>query len=438
MMESFKRRRVVRDFADFVSPHKVRFYSRMGVGIVMGRRGGIYFEDLSGKRFINCHSNGGVFNLGHRNPEVLAAVLEAAEFYDIGNHHLISGPRSLLARKLAASFRSGPLTRLWADHPDSVVFASGGGEAVDTAIKVARGFTGRTKIVSIVGGYHGHTGLALATGDAKYREPFLARLPDFFQTPFGQWQELYAALDENTAAVILETIPATLGISVFPEGVLARVRRICDQRGIVLILDEIQTGLGRTGKTWAFQHFQVMPDMVVIGKGLSGGIYPMAATCMKKKFQSVFKRDPFIHISTFGGSELGCFAALRVLEFATDPGFLESVRRRGDFLRGRLEELARERPEIIEVRGIGMFLGVVFRDAATCTVFVKALFRNGIYAVYANNDKRVLQFLPPLITTEAEAEEILSVFKQSLVDLDKLGNRLLKKAVGYFLKGEKE
>ncbi len=431
MLESFKRKRVLDDFAEFVSPHKVRFYRRFGVDIVMGKREGIYFHDLSGKRFINCHSNGGVFNLGHRNPEVLAAVLEAAEFYDIGNHHLISGPRSLLARKLAESFRPGFLSGLWSDHPDSVVFAAGGGEAVDTAIKVARGFTGRTKVVSVVGGYHGHTGLALAAGESRYREPFHTRIPDFIQTPFGHWQELYRALDDDTAAVILETIPATLGMTVFPEGVLSRVRRICDRRGIVLILDEIQTGLGRTGRTWGFQHFGIMPDMVVVGKGLSGGIYPIAALCMKKRFQSVFRKDPFIHISTFGGSELGCFAALKVLEFATDARFLEEVRRRGQFLKTELEGLAAERPEIVEVRGMGMFLGVVFRDSATCLVFVRALFRNGIYAVYANNDKRVLQFLPPLITTEAQAEEIIAAFRQALADLDRIGYRVLRRVVGF-------
>lgn len=436
MLDRLKRSRVVEDFAESVAPHKVRFYNRLGVDIVMGRREGIYFYDLSGKRFINLHCNGGVFNLGHRNPEVLAALLEAAEFYDIGNHHLISSPRAELAGKLVDSFGGGFFRDLFEDHPRSVIFASGGGEAADTALKVARGFTGRTRVVSLGGGYHGHTGLALAAGDPKYREPFHSSLAEFFQVPFDSWSELFEALDQNTAAVVLETIPATLGMTVFPDGVLARIRRICDRNGIVMILDEIQTGLGRTGRAWGFQHFSVMPDMVLVGKGLSGGLYPIAALCMSRKFQKVFRRDPFIHVSTFGGAELGCFAALKVLEISLAEAFLQDVRRRGDQLRRGLEDLARVHDQITEVRGVGMFLGVVFEDAATCAVFIKALFRNGVYAVYANNDRRVLQFLPPLNTTESEAEEILEIFGKTLLDLGSLRNRLLKKAVGYMIKGE--
>ena len=433
MKVEFKRNKTIKDFSDFVSRYKTRYYSRLGVEIVMDKREGVYFWDLSGKRYINCHSNGGVFNLGHRNQAVAHALLEAIEDYDIGNHHLISGPRALLARRLTESFSGGLVGGIWEEKIDTVVYGVSGGEAIDFAIKLARGYTGKQKIISLEGGYHGHTGLALSAGDEKYRIPFGVNLQGFQQVPFGNWNELEAAIDEHTAAILIETIPATLGMRMIPREVMQKIRKLCSKRNVLLIMDEIQTGMGRTGKAWGFQHYGIVPDVVVTGKGLSGGFYPIAATCFRKKFEKVFRKDPFRHISTFGGSELGCFAALKSIELSCDLRFLDQVSRRGEYFRQSFQTLVEEYEELVEFRGLGMFMGLVFVDEPTCLAFIKVLYENGVYAVYANNDKRVMQFLPPLITTEQEAEEILSLVKKSLRDLKKLKFKLIKKALEFML-----
>jgi putrescine aminotransferase len=214
------------------------------------------------KRIFDCHTNGGVFNLGHRNFELIDLLRKSLDDLDIGNHHLLSRERADLARFLAS---------LLPDDLAYTVFGVSGGEAIDLAIKVARAHSGKTNIVSARGGYHGHTGLALGAGDEKFRAPFGP--PGFIQVPFGD----AAALGSATAAVLLETIPATLGMVIPPPGYLQEVRRLCTERGILLILDEVQSGLGRTGNLWAFEHFDVVPDIVVLGKGLSGGNCPIIA-----------------------------------------------------------------------------------------------------------------------------------------------------------------
>ncbi len=254
----------------------------------MGKRKGAYINDLDSKKeLINLHCNGGVFNLGHRNTEITDVLKESLDDLDIGNHHLMSRERAELAAMLS---------ELMPGDLNYTVFGVSGGEAIDLALKVARGFTNRTDIISAMGGYHGHTGLALAAGDAKYREPFKSSIPGFKQIPFNDLEALKDAADNNTAAIILETIPATLGIKIPDKEYIQGVRKLCDEYEILLIMDEVQTGLGRTGKLWAFEHFDIIPDIVVLGKGLSGGIYPISATVIRRTFRiSVSQRSIYTH-----------------------------------------------------------------------------------------------------------------------------------------------
>ncbi len=307
----------IASFGRHVSSGKARFFQSAGIDFVMGRREGPYIWDVGSQvRLIDCHCNGGVYNLGHRNPELIRVLVESLDELDIGNHHLISEPRAALAEQLAG---------LTPGHLAYTVFAVAGGEAVDLAIKIARGFTGRSKVISARGGYHGCTGLALAAGDAKFRAAFGSPLPGFAQVPFGDADALAAAVDEETAAVILETIPATAGMPIPAADYFPAVRALCDRAGALLIIDEVQAGLGRTGRLWGIEHYGVAPDILVIGKGLSGGVYPMAATCFSAALEAVFHPDPFVHISTFGGAEAGCPVARRVLEISSAPAFLAHV-----------------------------------------------------------------------------------------------------------------
>ncbi len=381
--------------------------------LVMGKRQGIRFWDAeNGKSYINLHCNGGVFNLGHRNPNIISTLQAALEHYDIGNHHLISSARASAAKLL---------TSLMPSDLNYVVFGVSGGEATDTAIKIARGYTGREKIISVKGAYHGHTGLALATGDEKYRLPFGKQLPGFVQVPFGDIDKLSNELDQTTAAVILETIPATLGMPIPTKAYIQEIRRLCHKQGVLLILDEVQCGLGRTGRLWAFEHYDIVPDIVVLGKGLSGGIYPISATVIRQPLERVFHPDPFVHISTFGGAELGCIVMHKVLEISSEKAFLLHVNELAIYIRQKLEQLLQKHPKFfVGIRQKGLMIGLELKDELCGPLLTKTGFDEGLLIVYANNDKRICQFLPPLIITKKEVDEIMPKLDKALSEAQKL------------------
>ncbi len=394
------KKQVIKLYKDHVSSGKVDFYNKYKMDFVMGYREGSRLFDIDGKKEIyNLHSNGGVFNLGHRNKEIVNLLKEQLNFYDIGNHHLMSKPRADLAVKIA---------QLMPGDLDYSIFGVSGGEAIDLALKIARAYTKRKKIVSVEGGYHGHTGLSVQTGDDQYKAPFLLDSSDFLQIPFNDLEALQNVLDQDVATVILETIPATLGMPLPKEGYLKKVKELCENNGSLLILDEVQAGLGRTGKLWAFEHFNVIPDIVVLAKGLSGGIYPISATVIDKKLESVFHNDPFIHISTSGGAELGCMVALKVLEITSEKSFLQHVNNISDLFYIELRELQKRHQSFFKgIRRLGLMMGLELKDVMAGPVMTKAAYDNDLLIIYANNDTSIVQFLPPLVMDEKDIKYII-------------------------------
>jgi len=274
-------------YAKHVNKPKVSVFRGFGFGVIPGERQGIKFKTLAGRKnselpieIINCRSSGGVFNLGHHNPRIVQILKDALDAgLDLGDHMILSEWRALLGKKLADLMPPG-ITK--------TTFGVSGGEAIDTAIKFARGVNKRTHCISAIGGYHGHTGFALATGDPKFKDPFLWNLPEFKQVPFGDLNAMRRAVTEEVSSVILETIPASGGVLIAPEGYFSEVREICDDKGALMIIDEVQAGLGRTGHFWAiygglYPNEKVIPDFIVCGKGMTAGVYPLS-TCSYKPF----------------------------------------------------------------------------------------------------------------------------------------------------------
>jgi acetylornithine/succinyldiaminopimelate/putrescine aminotransferase len=403
---------IIERFARHVSSGKAAFYAGAGIDFVFGRREGAYVWDLDGQRLIDCHCNGGVFNLGHRNPRIAAALRRSLEELDIGNHHLISEHRALLAERLAA-LCPGDLNR--------VVFGVGGGEAIDLAIKLARAHTRRPTVISAHGGYHGHTGLALAAGDDQYREPFKPLSPGFLQVPFGDLDALEAAVGDDTAAVILETIPATLGIVVPPADYLGGVRALCDHHGAVMIADEVQSGLGRCGAAWGISSYGVVPDVLVTAKGLSGGIYPISATVYREHLNRFLHENPFIHVSTCGGAEVGCHVALEVLAILEEPGFLAHVQQMAGLFHEGLGHLQQKHPRLlVEVRQRGLMMGLKLASEMYGPLLTVAGFGHGLLTIYANHDQSVNQLLPPLTIEEHEVSQVLDALDRMLTWLEEV------------------
>jgi putrescine aminotransferase len=395
--------------AQHVCPNRVQMLQALGVDLVIGRREGYRFWDLGGHELLDYHLNGGVFNLGHRNAEVVAALREALDTLDIGNHHFPSAARAELAEMLV---RSAP------GDLQYVVYAPSGSEAVEIAIKTARHATKRRTVVSIRKGYHGHTGLALAAGDERFTTLFLSEGPpgDFVQVPFNDLPAMEEALRGNdVAAVVLETIPATYGFPLPRDGYLPGVKALCERYGSIYIADEVQTGLGRTGRMWGVETFGVEPDILVTGKGLSGGVYPISAALLSPRVAGWLHEDGWGHVSTFGGSEVGCRVAQKVLEITARPEVLRNVAAVSERLGAGLEAIRRRYPDwLLEIRRCGVVMGLRFADERGALRMAKSLYEAGIWAMFAGFDTAVLQFKAGLLIDADYCDETLARFDEGV------------------------
>lgn len=383
------------------NPDKTKFWTNSGVDLVIDRREGYFLWDMSGRRLIDLHLNGGTYNLGHRNPEVVAAVTEALQRFDVGNHHFPSVARTALAEALIDSAPEG-LTK--------VAYGSGGGEAIDIALKSARHATGKRKIVSIVKAYHGHTGLALATGDDRFAKIFLSDRPqEFVQVPFGDLGAMEQALaGRDVAAVIMETIPATYGFPLPPPGYLETVKALTEKYDALYIADEVQTGLMRTGELWAITKHGIRPDILVTGKGISGGIYPITAALLSDRAAQWLDQDGFAHISTFGGAEIGCVAALKTLEITTRPEVRSMVHYISELMRDGLERIQELYPDwMVGIRQNGVVVGLEFDHPEGAKYVMRHLYELGVWAIFSTLDPRVLQFKPGILMPRDLCEDVL-------------------------------
>lgn len=392
------------------NPDKTRFWSRSGVPLVIGRRQGYAIWDVTGKRLIDMHLNGGTYNLGHRNPEVVAAVTQAMDYFDVGNHHFPSIARTALAEKLVATAPAGIIR---------VMFGSSGGEAIDLALKSARHATGRRRVVSIAKAYHGHTGLAVGTGDDRFAKLFLADRPDeFSQVPFNDLAAMETALSRgDVAAVIIETIPATYGFPLPAPGYLAAVKDLCERHGTLYIADEVQTGLMRTGELWGITKHGVAPDLLVTGKGLSGGMYPVTAVLATERAAAWTEADGFAHMSTFGGAEVGCIAALRCLEITTRPEVRAMSHHIAASFTTGLNQIQTKYPDwFTGVRQDGLVMGLEFAHPEGAKYVMRRLYDHGVWAIFSTLDPHVLQYKPGLLLDPGMCAEILEKTEAAIGD----------------------
>jgi acetylornithine/succinyldiaminopimelate/putrescine aminotransferase len=386
---------------EYWNPGKTQFWIDSGVPLVIDRREEYFIYDMSGKRLIDVHLNGGTYNLGHRNPEVVQAITMAMQHFDIGNHHFPALARTALAEALIASAPAG-LTK--------VIYGSGGGEAIDIALKTARHTTKKRKIVSILKAYHGHTGLAVGTGDDRFSKMFLSDQPeDFPHVPFNDLAAMEDALrGRDVAAVIMETIPATYGFPLPEPGYLRGVKALCERYDALYIADEVQTGLMRTGELWAITKDGIEPDIMVTGKGISGGLYPIACVLVNERSAGWLTEDGFGHISTFGGAELGCIAALKSLEICSRPETRSMVHYIADFIGRRLREIQQTYPEwFTGIRQNGVIFGLEFNDPQGAKLVMRHLYENGVWAIFSTLDPQVLQYKPGILMKPELAEELL-------------------------------
>lgn len=404
----------IEKYARYVNPTALNLLKLAGFDKIEWRGCGATITDLGGTEYIDCLGGYGVFSLGHANPEVVAVVQEQAAKLPLSTKTFLNKPLADLCEKLA-QITPGDLQYSF--------ISNSGTEAVEAALKFARIATGRTNFVSTTGSYHGKTfGALSASGRDVYKTPFAPLIPGFTHIPFGDIDALANAVNSETAAVILEPIQGENGIRIPPRGYLSAAREICDKHGALLILDEVQTGLGRTGRMFACDHCGVTPDILTLAKALGGGVVPIGATIgTADLWEKVFKTNPFLHTSTFGGNELACVAALKTLEIIERDNLSAESARKGERLLSGLRSVQEKYPDLLtETRGIGLMIGVEFADPDVGKLAIGALVHHGVVAAYTLNNAKVMRFEPPLVITDAQVETVIAAFEAAIAETSEL------------------
>lgn len=376
------------------SLHGSGVYPKREVAIVRGQ--GARMWDAEGKEYIDCVSGHGVAIVGHANPAVAEAIARQA-------HTLITCPGVFYNDQRAAFLEK--LTSLAPNGLSRAFLSNSGAEAVEAALKLARLATGRAGIVATMRGFHGRTlGALSATWEKRYRQPFEPLVPGFTHVPYDNLEAMKDVVEEDTAAVIVEIVQGEGGVRPGSGEYFHGLRALCDERGALLIVDEVQTGFGRTGKLFACEHHHLIPDILCLGKGIAGGV-PMGATLFGDK---VGELPRGAHGSTFGGNPLACAAGLAALDYIVREDLPGQAAEKGTHLLDRLRGI--EAPVIRQVRGLGLMVGIELR----CRVqpYLVALMERGVLALPAG--RTVLRLLPPLVISREELDTVISAIEEVL------------------------
>ncbi|MEM2785837.1 MAG: aspartate aminotransferase family protein, partial [Candidatus Nitrosotenuis sp.] len=350
--------------------------------------------DINNKEYIDCMGGYGVALVGHRNPRVIAAL--KAQLDKIITVH------SSLYNKTREEFLEN-LIKVAPKGLTQVHLGNSGTEAVEAAIKFARKYTGKSGMIAMNGSYHGKSlGSLSVTFNPKYRKAFMPLVEKVDFAPFGDIEALKSKINKDTAFVILEPIQGESGINVAPPGFLQDVRKLCDENGILLIFDEIQAGLGRTGKMWASEHWNTAPDIMCLAKGIAGGV-PMSATLVKPEILAAMSKGE--HSSTFGGNPLSCAAGTATIQALTQDGLIENAAKMGKYFIDGLEMLKQKHSIIREVRGKGLMIGVEMKFEVKDILFDGI--KEGVLLLYSG--RNILRLLPPLVISEVEITKVLEV-----------------------------
>ncbi len=396
-------------YTKHINPRLARLMGFAGFGVEVSGEGWI-LRDQEGREFIDCLGGYGTFTFGHRNPEVVAAVRGQLDHIALSGKAFFSKNAADLAAELS-SIAPGDLRYSF--------FCNSGAEAVEAALKMAKGVTGRPEIVSTYGSYHGKTLGALATtGREKYRKPFEPLMPGVSFAPFGDADAATALVTERTAAMIVEPIQGEGGIKIPPPGYLKALRAACDRAGALLIFDEVQTGLGRTGYDFGCEYEGVAPDLMTLAKALGGGVMPLGATLgTEAVWDRMFADNPLAHTSTFGGNPLACAAGLAAIAILRRGDLQERSKTLGVRLLEGLEAVRERFPETVaEVRGRGLMVGLEFAEDEVGELVVSQMLRRGVCVAYALNNPRVLRFEPPLVISEAAIDRVIEVVGEAVAE----------------------
>lgn len=372
--------------------------------VVFVRGEGAYLTDADGRKYLDFLAGIAVNGLGHCHPKLVSAIQkQAAELMHVSNLYHIS-QQAELAKKLTGISGMG-----------KAFFANSGGEANEAAIKLARKWTKENvspekyEIISTLGSFHGRTlATVAATGQPKYHQGFEPMPAGFKHVPYNDLDAMKDAVTDETCAILVEPVQGESGVWPASMEYMQGIRKLCDEKGLLLILDEVQTGLGRTGKWFGFEHYGIGPDIMTLAKTLGGG-FPIGVCLATNEVAKGFK--PSSHNSTFGGNPLGCAASLAALEIIENEGLIENARKMGEYLRKKLEIIKEERSDVTEIRSMGLMVAMQTNREDAADVSIKCMENGLLVGVVGQN---TIRFLPPLIISEEHVDEAVRIINKSL------------------------
>ena len=381
------------DYQSLEQQYGLALYPKREAVLVRGQ-GALLFDD-QGREYIDCAAGIGVANVGHCHPGVVAALQQQVAELMVVPNTLYNDKRSLLLEKLV---------KLAPQNINRAYLCNSGTEAVEAALKFARVSTGRTEFVTAMRGFHGRTmGAVSATFTKKYRDPFAPLVPGFNYVPLNKIEKLEAAVTDKTAAVMLELVQGEGGVNLATAEYVAAARKLCDDRGALLIIDEIQTGFGRTGRNFACEHFELQPDMITVAKAIAHGL-PMGTTWLTVKLEV----EPGMHGTTFGGNPIACAASLATLAVLVDENLSQRAEENGAYFEAQL--LSKELSQIRTVRRLGLMIGIELKGKVQPVL--EALMQAGVIALPAG--ATVLRLLPPLVIEKQQLDVVVAQLHELL------------------------
>ena len=403
----------IEKYMKYVNPGFARLCKFANLATIEWEGRGAQVFDIFGRAYLDCIGGFGVFNVGRNHPRVVERAIEQLRRLPLSTRTLFNKQQADLAEMLA-KITPGDLQYSF--------FCNSGAEAVEGALKLARLYTGRKKLVSCLNSFHGKTMGALSvSGREVYKKPFEPLLPETYQVPFDDLESMEKMVDEETAAVIVEPVQGEGGVNIPSSDYLPGVREICNRHGALLIIDEVQTGLGRTGKMFACEHWSVVPDIMTLAKGLGGGILPLGAFMSTATIWKVFEENPLLHSSTLGGNPLACAVGLETLKILQEENIPRQAQEKGDYFLEKLRAFQITFPELIkEVRGMGLLIGMEFFDPDVASLLAMEMAERMILVAYTLNNPRVIRFEPPLTISFEEMDRVVRALEESLLGVRKI------------------
>ena len=393
-------------YAKLINHAYPHFLKRLGIDKIAVRAEGATITDSSGKIYIDCIGGYGLFNIGHNHPKIIQALKKQLDKKELFSKPLITEVQVRLAEKfneitpasLSCSFVS-----------------NSGSEAIDNAIKLARLYKGKKEIITATNSFHGYTfGALSASGILSFKKLFEPLVPGIIHVPFGDIKALENAVTPDTAAILLEPIQHEAGVVLPPEDYFHQIRSICDEKDIIFILDEIKTGLGKTGQMFAFEHFGIVPDILALGKSLGGGLMPVGALIATKKFWKKFGLSFPMSASSFAGNSLTSRAALSAIKIIQEESLVDDCRKKGIVLIGALKNCIKKHPGIFKsINGLGLLIGIETVQPQKTIGLVKEMVRSNVLTTPAFGNPAVLMIEPPLVISFDQIQKVVTSFENA-------------------------